>query len=192
MELTPVVTSLSQVSNCPAVVIGLMGDLIEIGATVYTDGPHSDYLFSSGRMRLDYHKDTNVLRIARAFKAVKLALTGLREYYEQLKIEPPPKPNIQHLFPSPVPEPSWQGNIPRITFTNRLSRTGRPFILLDSSVANPEVLADDRRSGCTLPLTTSLKWLSSSPRSTMPKPIVSLPTLASHLSSTRASPSVAV
>ncbi len=138
---------LRKVSNCPAVVIGLMGDLVEIGVTVYTDGPHSDYVFSSGRMRLDYYKDTNVLRIARAFKAVKLALAGLREYYEQLKLNPPPKLSVQHLFPSPVPEPSWQGNIPRITFTNRLSRTGRHFTLLDPSVVTSEVLADDRRSG---------------------------------------------
>ncbi|KAI0808283.1 hypothetical protein C8Q74DRAFT_1363684 [Fomes fomentarius] len=138
---------LRKISNCPAVVIGLMGDLVEIGVTVYTDGPYSNYIFSSGRMRLDYHKDANVLRITRAFSAVKLALAGLQKYYEQLKNDPPPKLSIQHLFPSPVPEPSWQGKMPRITFTDRLSRTGRPFILLDPSVVTSEVLADDRRSG---------------------------------------------
>ncbi|KAI0808275.1 hypothetical protein C8Q74DRAFT_1363676 [Fomes fomentarius] len=125
---------LRKISNCPAVVIGLMGDLVEIGVAVYTDGPYSDFLYSSGRMRLGYHQNANVLRIARAFSAVKLALAGLRKHYEELKVNPPPKWSIQHPFPSPIPEPWWQGKMPRITFTDRLSRTGRQFTLLDPSV----------------------------------------------------------
>ncbi len=54
------------------------------------------YLFSSGRMHLGYHQHANVLRIQRAFSAVKLALAWLRKHYEELKDNPPPKWSTRH------------------------------------------------------------------------------------------------
>ncbi|RPD68891.1 hypothetical protein L226DRAFT_548375 [Lentinus tigrinus ALCF2SS1-7] len=120
-------------SNCPAVVIGVMGDVVEIGIAVYTDGPYSDYVFSSGRMRLGYQQDVQVRRIARAFKAVKLALADLRRLRSQtLPADPPPTrtSRARHvLFPKPVPEPSWQGHMPTVTFTHRMSRAGELFLI---------------------------------------------------------------
>ncbi|KAI0730658.1 hypothetical protein C8Q76DRAFT_715689 [Earliella scabrosa] len=122
-------------TNCPSVMWGGMGDLVEIGIAVYTDGSYSDYVFSSGRMRLDHHQNANVLRIARAFKAVKLALSDLRRFYERLESTPP---GVKHLFPSPLAEPSWTGRMPRVTFTHRMSRSGELFITATTE--------DERRS----------------------------------------------
>ncbi|KAA1475592.1 hypothetical protein DENSPDRAFT_932458 [Dentipellis sp. KUC8613] len=128
MEDTDETRRIRKVSNCPAVVIGLMGDFVEIGITVYTDGPYGDSVFSQ-RMRLGFHDDADVNRIARAFKAVRLALADLRQYYEQLKTNPPRKPSVCHLFPSPIAEPSSPDHIPHITFTHRMSRGGQLFIM---------------------------------------------------------------
>ncbi|RDX51830.1 hypothetical protein OH76DRAFT_1346295, partial [Lentinus brumalis] len=119
-------------SNCPAIVFGLMGDVVEIGITVYTDGAYSDLVFSSGRMRLGYHQNAQVLRVARAFKAVKLALAQLDLFYEQLNDVP--RVSVQHLFPSPLPVPSWDGEMPSLTFTHRMSCSGEPFITPTSPV----------------------------------------------------------
>ncbi|RPD60378.1 hypothetical protein L226DRAFT_525636 [Lentinus tigrinus ALCF2SS1-7] len=119
-------------SNCPAVVIGIMGEFVEIGAAVYIDGTYSDFLFSE-RMRLGYHKNATVLRIARAFKAVKLALADLRDFYQELWVRPPPTPAVRHLFPLPIAEPSWQGHMPSITFTHRMSHSGRLFVIASTN-----------------------------------------------------------
>ncbi|RPD64661.1 hypothetical protein L226DRAFT_565364 [Lentinus tigrinus ALCF2SS1-7] len=139
LSYTKITKRIRKRSNCPAVVIGLMGDMVEIGITSYIDGPYSDYVFSSGRMRLGFHQNEQVFRIARAFKAVKLAFADLRRFYLELDTNPPPNMSIQHLFPSPVPEPSWQGHMPSITFTYRMSCIGELFIVATT--------ADQRRSG---------------------------------------------
>ena len=105
-----------------------MGDVVEIAIAVWTDGSYSDFVFSSGRMRLGHHQNAHVLRIARAFKAVKLALADLKHFYEQLHLRPPPAFSIRHLFPWPIPEPSWHGRMPALTFTHRMSPSGELFL----------------------------------------------------------------
>lgn len=130
--------ALRQRSNYPAVLIGTMGDLLEIGIAVFTDGPYSDCVFSQ-RLRLDFYQSEDVLRVSRAFKAVQLALTSLQELYARLQDKPPPKNNIAHIFPSPSPVPSYKGNMPSLSFTDRLSRTGELYLLAKSP--------DERRSG---------------------------------------------
>ncbi|KAI0714160.1 hypothetical protein C8T65DRAFT_738835 [Cerioporus squamosus] len=123
----PITRKIRQFSTCPAIVFGLMGDMVEIGITIYTDGAYSDFVFSSGRMRLGYRQNAQVLRIARALKAVKLALVELDLFYEQLP-NAVPNFNVQLLFPSPRPVPSWDGEMPAINFTHRMSRAGELFI----------------------------------------------------------------
>ncbi|RPD68890.1 hypothetical protein L226DRAFT_617244 [Lentinus tigrinus ALCF2SS1-7] len=160
--------------NCPAVLIGIMGDIIEIGIAVYTDGTYTDCVFSSGRVRLGFGQNAQVLRLARAFKAVKLALADLRKFYERLRqqivqgqgqgqvqVQPhwysrpvstwrPGSTSARRhvLFPKPTPEPSWEGRMPAVTFTHRMSSTGKLFLLASTR--------EERRSGLyvgTMPVT---------------------------------------
>ncbi|KAH9927657.1 uncharacterized protein B0H18DRAFT_283188 [Fomitopsis serialis] len=117
----------------------MMGDLLEIGIAMYTDGPYTDCVFSE-RLRLDFHRNENVLRVARAFKAVQLAVSDLRAFYARLDAAPPNPPiSIAHLFPSPLPDPSWKDSIPSLTFTHRMSRAGQLYLMAESP---------DRRSSC--------------------------------------------
>ncbi|KAH9922405.1 uncharacterized protein B0H18DRAFT_518681 [Fomitopsis serialis] len=118
-------------SNYPVILISIRGDLLEIGIAVYTDGPYIDRLFSE-RLRLDFYRNNNVLRVARAFKAVQLATGELTEFYARLDAAPPSS-SITHLFPSPVPVPSCKDSMPSLTFTNRMSRAGELYLMARSS-----------------------------------------------------------
>ena len=115
-----------------------MGDLFEVKIAVYTDGPYSDLIFSE-RMSLDLHESTAVLRMARLFKALKYAFKSLRDARSRLEAKPPPRNSIEHLFPSPLPEPTFAGEMPSLTFTHRMDRAGETFFLPTRS--------DQRRSG---------------------------------------------
>jgi len=55
-------------SNCPAVLCGIMGNLLEIGVVTYTDGPYYNLLFSE-RLCLGFYTAKNLLRLTRAFTA---------------------------------------------------------------------------------------------------------------------------
>ncbi|EPQ55967.1 hypothetical protein GLOTRDRAFT_129171 [Gloeophyllum trabeum ATCC 11539] len=83
-------------SNCPAVLIGVMGDLLEIAIATYTDGPYIDCLFSY-QLCLGFHELTVVPRVACVFKAVKEVFTGLERFYSEIDNVPPPL-GISYLF----------------------------------------------------------------------------------------------
>jgi len=50
-------------SNYPAILYGIMGNLLEIGVAMYTDGPYYNLLFSQ-QLDLGFHTERNVLRLA--------------------------------------------------------------------------------------------------------------------------------
>src|SRR6266850_2876844 len=112
-------------SNYPAVLYGIMGNLLEIGVATYTDGPYYNLLFSE-RLQLGFHSERNLLRLARAFTATRRVIADLREFY---KAALPAPGSIAHLFPSPLPVPTYTGVVPSLTFTRRLSRSGEIVVL---------------------------------------------------------------
>ena len=114
-------------SNYPAVLYGIMGNLLEIGVAMYTDGVYSNILFSE-RLRLDFFAEKNVLRFARAFAATRQVIADLRVFY----ITPlPASGSIAHLFPSPLQVPTCTDSLPSLTFTGRLSRSGETVVLAE-------------------------------------------------------------
>ncbi|KAI1790036.1 hypothetical protein LXA43DRAFT_947637 [Ganoderma leucocontextum] len=119
-----------ELSNCPSVLVGIMGDLLEVGVAIYTDGPYYNRLFSE-RMHLGYYVEKNLFRLTRALMATRIAISRLMQYYAELKASPPATRTIAHLFPSPLPVPSYEGFVPSLTFTSRLSRSGQPFLLAE-------------------------------------------------------------
>ncbi|KZT70536.1 hypothetical protein DAEQUDRAFT_689285 [Daedalea quercina L-15889] len=108
-------------SNCPAILISSMGDLLEIGIAVHTDGVHTDWIFSE-RLRLGFYRNENVLRIARVFKAVQIAVQDLSKFYANIDTKPHVDSAVSHLFPSPLTVPTYEGSVPSLTFTHRMGR----------------------------------------------------------------------
>ena len=113
-------------SNHPAILYGIMGNLLEIGVATYTDGPYYNLLFSE-RLHLGFHSERNLLRLARAFAATRRVIADLQMFYAAL----PAPGSIAHLFPSPLPVPTYTGVVPSLTFTHRLSRTGEIVVLAE-------------------------------------------------------------
>jgi hypothetical protein len=104
-----------------------MGNLLEIGVATYTDGLYYNILFSE-RLHLGFHPAKNVLRLARAFGATQLVIADLREYY----MAPLPTPgSIAHLFPSPLPVPTYTDSVPSLTFTRRHPRLGNSVVFAE-------------------------------------------------------------
>ncbi|EPQ53409.1 hypothetical protein GLOTRDRAFT_130748 [Gloeophyllum trabeum ATCC 11539] len=124
-------------SNCPTILISIMGDLLEIAIATHTDGPYIDCLFSE-RLRLGFHELAVVSRVACVFKAVKEALTGLERFCSEIDNAPPPL-GISFLFPSPSPCPSYEHLMPRLKFAGRLSVLGKSYQMAEAS--------HERRSG---------------------------------------------
>jgi hypothetical protein len=104
-----------------------MGDHFEIGVAAYTDGPYYDLLFSE-RLCLDFYAAKKILRLARAFAATRRVIADLGEFYQAAL---PAPGSIAHLFPSPLPVPTYNGSVPSLTFTRRLSRSGEIVVLAE-------------------------------------------------------------
>jgi serine/threonine protein kinase len=104
-----------------------MGNLLEIGVAAYIDGPYYNLLFSE-RLYLGFYAERNILRLARAFAATRRVLADLKVFYRTLPQVPP---NIEHLFPSPRPVPTYTDSMPSLTFTHRLSRSGDTVVLAE-------------------------------------------------------------
>jgi hypothetical protein len=119
------------VSNYPAVLYGIMGNLLEIGVATYTDGPYYNLLFSE-RLHLGFYAAKNVLRLARAFAATQRVINDLRGFYRA-----PPNSDsdsIAHFFPSPSPVPTYPGLMPSLTFTRRLSQSKGDVVLAEDEI----------------------------------------------------------
>jgi hypothetical protein len=106
-----------------------MGNLFEIGVATYTDGPYYNLLFSE-RLGLGFHGAKNLLRLARAFSATRRVLADLSQFYRAVHCQPAPG-SIAHLFPSPLPVPTYTDPVPSLTFTHRLSPLGETFLLAE-------------------------------------------------------------
>jgi len=104
-----------------------MGNLLEIGVTTYTDRPYYNLLFSE-QLRLGFYAANHLLRLAQVFTATRHVIADLRVFYRA----PPPAPgSIAHLFPSPLPVPTYTDFVPSLTFTHRLSRLGETVVLVE-------------------------------------------------------------
>ncbi len=104
-----------------------MGNLLEIGVATYTDGPYYNLLFSE-RLCLGFYAAKNLLRLARAFTATRDVIAELRQFYTAAL---PAPGSIAHLFPSPLPVPTYTGFVPTLIFTRRLSRSGETVVLAE-------------------------------------------------------------
>jgi hypothetical protein len=103
-----------------------MGDLVEISIAVCTDSPYVDLLFTE-RLRLGFHGYKRVLRLARLFKAVGVAIASLDEFYGSLMRGINPCSPSRYYFPDPCPHPLHAGSMPSLTFTGRMAHSGRIF-----------------------------------------------------------------
>ena len=118
-------------SNYPAVLYGIMGNLLEIGVATYTDGLYYNLLFSE-RLHLGFYAAKNVLRLARAFAATRHVINDLRGFYRApLNSD---SNSIAHFFPSPLPVPTYPGLMPSLTFTRRLSRSDDDVVLAEDEI----------------------------------------------------------
>ncbi|EJF58043.1 hypothetical protein DICSQDRAFT_139665 [Dichomitus squalens LYAD-421 SS1] len=86
----PQFKALRRRSNYPAILCGIMGNLLEIGVAIYTDGTYYNLLLSE-RLHLGFHSAKNVLRLSRAFAATRSAMSHLTAFYKQLNAAPPPQ-----------------------------------------------------------------------------------------------------
>ncbi|KAI8975930.1 hypothetical protein BD414DRAFT_423507 [Trametes punicea] len=126
--------ALRKQSNCPAILCGIMGNLLEIGVAMYTDGTYHDLLLSE-RLHLGFHSAQNILRLSQAFAATRDAISELQVFYTRLNVHPPPRDSIAFLFPSPRPLPSYTDFVPSLVFTHRLRRSGDPVLVANSESA---------------------------------------------------------
>jgi hypothetical protein len=124
------IVEFSLCSNYPAVLYGIMGNLLEIGVATYTDGSYYNLLFSE-RLHLGFHTERNLLRLARAFAATRRVIANLQMFYAA----PPVRGSIAHLFPSPLPVPTYTGVVPSLTFTHRLSRSRQIVVLAEDETS---------------------------------------------------------
>ena len=115
-------------SNCPVVLVGMMGTRLEISTAIFTDGIYVDKLVSQ-ELYLDAWQSLAVLRLGRTFKAVSLAAAELRNYYDTFYDNPNPAPTRAHLFPDPLPIDEGT-DIPRLTYMGKLSHLGETIIIL--------------------------------------------------------------
>ncbi|TBU21455.1 hypothetical protein BD311DRAFT_678300, partial [Dichomitus squalens] len=113
-------------TNHPAVVIGLMGHFIEFGSVVSIGGDVYYGRSYSQKLYLGFHGHKDVLRLAKAFRAVQLATKSIRDFHTSLATHRPLGVSIEHLFPSPTPLDGTP--LPVLAFKCRLSRTGRRYI----------------------------------------------------------------
>ncbi|TBU41190.1 hypothetical protein BD309DRAFT_868775, partial [Dichomitus squalens] len=90
-------------TNHPAVVIGLMGHFIEFGSVVSIGGDVYHGRSYSQKLYLSFHGHKDVLRLAKAFRAVQLATKSIRDFHTSLATHRPLGVSIEHLFPSPTP-----------------------------------------------------------------------------------------
>ncbi|PCH44878.1 hypothetical protein WOLCODRAFT_139303 [Wolfiporia cocos MD-104 SS10] len=120
-------------TNAPVILIGLMGDFLEVAGAVFVGGVYPSAPFSQ-RLGLDFYSHRNVLRVSKACKAVTIAAAELSRFYSR---EPPPPYGLAHLFPSPIHQ---EGDpILALTFTHRMTRTGELYLVAKSD--------EERRSG---------------------------------------------
>lgn len=131
----------------PAILIGLMGDYIELGSAVFlAEGVYHSHPFTF-KMNLDFYSHDRVLSLAKVFKAVKIAIRTIDKYHEVRKWSPPPENVAAHLFPSPTylsGDPLPDG----LVFKCQLSCTAVPFTVVKAGAeAGSPINADDISSG---------------------------------------------
>jgi hypothetical protein len=107
-----------------------MGNLLEIGVAMYTDGLYYNLLFSE-RLFLGFYAAKNILRLARAFAATRQVIYDLGEFYRSPLTAPD---RIAHLFLSPLQVPTCTDSVPPLIFTGRLSRSGETVVLAENEI----------------------------------------------------------
>ncbi|EJD00504.1 uncharacterized protein FOMMEDRAFT_159228 [Fomitiporia mediterranea MF3/22] len=111
-------------SNCPVVLLGIMGSRLEISTAIFTNGIYIDKLLSE-ELYLDAWQAEKVLRLGRIFMAVSLASSELREYYVKLEHNirwAPRTVSTAHQFPNPLPTEGQ--DIAPLTYLGKLSQMG--------------------------------------------------------------------
>jgi len=77
---------------------------------------------------LGFYAAKIILRLARAFAATRRVIADLGEFYTAGL---PAPGSTAHLFPSPLPVPTYTDSVPSLTFTRRLSRSGETVVLAE-------------------------------------------------------------
>lgn len=108
------------------VLIGLMGHFIEFGSAVPIGGNVYYSQSFSLKLRLCFHGHKEIIRLAKAFRAVQIATRSIRNFHISLATNPPLQYSIKHLFPPPTPIDD--APLPTLSLNCRLSKAGRRYI----------------------------------------------------------------
>ena len=108
------------------VLVGLTGNFIEFGSAVFIGGDVYQGRSFSHKLCLDFHGHENVLRLTKAFQAVRLATESIQDFHESMRRRLALKDSIDHYFPSPTPLDD--APLPALSFKCRLSPTGRRYV----------------------------------------------------------------
>ena len=121
-------------THLPAILIGLAGNVLTIGAAIFTDTTYVDTLLTMNLL-LGHFPDENVLRFARIASAVATAKAGLREYYATL----PERPDFRHHPALPHPTPV-EGVLPKLGYTGKYDKeTGLVKDALDEKLRSSAI-----------------------------------------------------
>ena len=91
-------------SNMPIVLLAIAGNVLTVSAAVFTDAVYANKLVSID-LEFGHQGSENVLRVARAFTAIRECVGGLRKLYRNLKSSSRiPQPN-RVMWPNPTPNP---------------------------------------------------------------------------------------
>ena len=118
-------------SNCPVILVGMMGPRLEISTAVFTDGIYVDKLVSQ-ELYLDAWQSETVLRLGRIFKALSISVAELQDYYVKLSRSSSSEPTNVHLFPNPLPTAEGV-RIPKLNYLGKLSRRGELIDIMGKS-----------------------------------------------------------
>ncbi|KAL5514697.1 hypothetical protein ACEPAG_2013 [Sanghuangporus baumii] len=126
-------------SNCPVIIIGVMGTRIEISTAMYIGGLYADKLISQ-ELYIDAFQANTILRLGRIAIALRHCYNELNDHYKSLDLRA--DPTIRHLYPDPLPI-EGSGRLPTLEYMGKLSHGGLciPVIQQDRR----DTLSEDER-----------------------------------------------
>ncbi|KAL5514693.1 hypothetical protein ACEPAG_2009 [Sanghuangporus baumii] len=108
-------------SNCPAIIIGVMGTRIEISTAVYIGGLYADKLISQ-ELYIDAFQSRTILRLGRIAMALRHCYGELDDHYRFLALGA--DPTTRHLYPDPLPV-EGSGPVPILEYMGKLTHGGQ-------------------------------------------------------------------
>ncbi|KAL5520795.1 hypothetical protein ACEPAF_2798 [Sanghuangporus sanghuang] len=121
-------------SNCPAIIIGVMGTRIEISTAVYIGGLYADKLISQ-ELYIDAFQSRTILRLGRIAMALRHCYGELDDHYRFLDLEA--DPTTRHLYPDPLPV-EGSGPVPILEYMGKLTHGGQRIPVVQGDRSDKE------------------------------------------------------